>query len=298
MWAAIQSDLLDFVSTIKEDTKRVISKAAGETDEDDEGLSHRQKLLQDLKRSFESYGTPLDDQHAKGFEKFMRTFSLSSQGADIAQLLDVEPDVSRYYAELVPTQISPDLFWARYFYRVQLVSRGGVVSLEDEDEDEEMPWESSASEGLSPGPGPAGLAQAAAGRTQGELVARLAQLEQENAQLRGHIKVLVGRVNELEKNQSDSARPTEPEPEPVAAPAPAPVAAPAAAPAPVAALARPTTPPAAPRADLVSLDTPGDVVSDANNMPEPAPAAGVSSTASTGLALASLADEEDDDDWG
>jgi hypothetical protein len=201
MWAAIQSDLLDFVHTIKEDATKVINKATGEKDEEEEVLSMREKLVQDVKRSFDTYGTPLDEQHVKEFEKYMRQFSLSSQAADIAQLLDDEPDVSRYYAELVPAQISPDLFWARYFFRLLLVSRGGVVDL-DEDEEEEA-WESSVSSeavaGKAASPSSSGAGEGSAAVQQ--LTLRVRELEQENAQLKGHIKVLVGRINTLEARE-------------------------------------------------------------------------------------------------
>ena len=73
----------------------------------------------------------------------MKTFSLSSNATDIANILDVEPDVSRYYAELVPTQGRPEEFWGRYYFRVLLITRGGVLGLGDDDEEEEeLVWES------------------------------------------------------------------------------------------------------------------------------------------------------------
>jgi hypothetical protein len=202
MWAAIQSDLLDFVHTIKEDATKVINKATGEKDEEEEVMSMREKLVQDVKRSFDTYGTPLDEQHVKEFEKYMRQFSLSSQAADIAQLLDDEPDVSRYYAELVPAQISPDLFWARYFFRLLLVSRGGVVDL-DEDEEEEA-WESSVSNEVAAGKSASSPSSSGGGADSAavqQLTARLKEVELDNAQLKGHIKVLVGRINTLEARE-------------------------------------------------------------------------------------------------
>ena len=90
MWAAIRSDLVDFVTTLKEDTAKVISKATGEGagEEEESALSLREKLVQDLKRSFDTYGTPLEEQHSKEFEKYSRQFSLSTQAADLAKLLD------------------------------------------------------------------------------------------------------------------------------------------------------------------------------------------------------------------
>ena len=58
---------------------------------------------------------PVDEPLSRDFDKFLKKFSLSARGSEIGELLDVEPDVSRYYAELVPIQMTPETFWARYF---------------------------------------------------------------------------------------------------------------------------------------------------------------------------------------
>ena len=49
--------------------------------------------------------------------------------------------MARFYTELVPVQIRPEEFWARYFYRNLLLTRNGVVNLDDDDDDDEG-WES------------------------------------------------------------------------------------------------------------------------------------------------------------
>lgn len=77
----------------------------------------------------------------KDYEKFLKTFSLSSHAAEISSILDEEQDVARYYTELVPIQIRPEEFWARYFYKNLLLTRNGVVNLDDDDDDDEC-WES------------------------------------------------------------------------------------------------------------------------------------------------------------
>ena len=324
MWAAIQSDLLDFVTTIKEDTAKVISKASGEADdEEDETLSLRQKLVQDVKRSFDTYGTPVDEQHTKEFEKFMRQFSLSSQGVDIAQLLDDEPDVSRFYAELVPIKISPELFWARYFFRLQVVTRGSVVNL-DEDEDEELPWESSSSEAASPGGVGAGVG--AAGEASSELAIRVVQLEAENAMLKDHVKTLVARIKELENGGgcgggllASASKPPQPPPSPQQQPSPSPSDPP---PEPVSPSNTSTSSTgASARLELASLDSPGDGLSFYVNVPAsaptsaPAPATATATATATTTATATATataptvavprvadlaalDEEEDEDWG
>lgn len=55
----------------------------------------------------------MEEQYYAQYEKFLKKFSMVSQASDIAELLDAEADVSRYYAELVPSQVKPEDFWAR-----------------------------------------------------------------------------------------------------------------------------------------------------------------------------------------
>ncbi len=49
----------------------------------------------------------------KDYEKFKKSFSMSSSAAEIARVLDEESEVSRFYAELVPISMSPEEFWGR-----------------------------------------------------------------------------------------------------------------------------------------------------------------------------------------
>ena len=69
-------------------------------------------IVHDSYHSYHSYQA-VDEQYDAQYEKFLKKFSLSSQASDIAELLDAEVDVSRYYAELVPAQVKPEEFWAR-----------------------------------------------------------------------------------------------------------------------------------------------------------------------------------------
>ena len=54
MWAklgnAITADLAEFVSTVQNDTQHAVAKVIGETDEEAEEISFRERKLQDLKR--------------------------------------------------------------------------------------------------------------------------------------------------------------------------------------------------------------------------------------------------------
>lgn len=57
----------------------------------------------------------VDECDRREYEKFLRQFSLSSQAVEIGTILDEEPDVPRYYAELVPAVMIPEEFWSRFF---------------------------------------------------------------------------------------------------------------------------------------------------------------------------------------
>lgn len=59
-------------------------------------------------------------------------------------MLDKEVDVPRFYADLVPSQLQPDVFWARYFFRLELLIRshsGRSVMDGEDDDDEELTWD-------------------------------------------------------------------------------------------------------------------------------------------------------------
>ena len=124
---------------------------------------------------------------------------MSSHGLDIANILDEEIDVSRYYAELVPTQISPEEFWARFFFKQTVLLRGGIVDF-DEDDDEELAWETSDESAL----GGATIDVNGSGSSSDAETVR--SLKEENSRLKGQIKALVSRVADLEKIIKSNAK--------------------------------------------------------------------------------------------
>ena len=115
----------------------------------------------------------------------MKNFSLSTYAKEIANILDVELDVSRFYAELVPIAIKPEEFWSRYFFRVILINRNGVVNLDDDDEEEEMQWES---------------AEPSSSNTTVKTAITIEDLQDDNTKLRNQIKSLVSRIGFLENS--------------------------------------------------------------------------------------------------
>jgi len=193
MWNAFTSDLLDFVSTITEDTSKTINKVIGEDDtyDEEDEQTIREKLICDLRRSFMTYGTAMEEHHAKEFERYLKSkFSLSTYATEISEILDVEPDVSRYYAELVPITITPEEFWARYFFRMILVNRNGAVNLDEDDEEEEIMWESTEKEDQ--------VAAESAGASNSDHSDSTALIN-ENQKLKEQVKLLVKKVSELER---------------------------------------------------------------------------------------------------
>lgn len=115
MWNAIKTDLMEFVTTVTEDTSKTVNKVLGDVDEEEEDEAQliQEKLIADLKRSYESYGTPIKESNQQEYKKYLKKFNLSEFAGYIADVLDDEPEVSRFYAELVPIQISPEEFWSR-----------------------------------------------------------------------------------------------------------------------------------------------------------------------------------------
>jgi len=143
MWDAIKSDLFDFVSTITEDTTKTINIVLGDKeDEDQPEVTLQQKLIADLRRSYETYSTPIKQSDQRDYDRFKKKFNLSSLTEDIASVLDEEPEISRFYTELVPLTIPPDEFWARLYFRINQLFRNASTSLvDDDDEEEELVWE-------------------------------------------------------------------------------------------------------------------------------------------------------------
>jgi len=158
----------------------------------------------------------LERKKLKEYQNFLKTFNLGAFANDIGTVLDEEPEVSRFYAELVPAQITPEEFWARLFFRLNMVYRAGNsgINLEEDDEEEEFTWdaepsaagntstttvtvsgETSISTHNSVGDGIGGLA----GSVPSSSDLKVLELKDENDKLKGIVKTLTGRVTHLEQ---------------------------------------------------------------------------------------------------
>lgn len=145
MWGAIKNDLFEFVNTVQTDTASSIAKVIQDDDdensEEEEPPSAVEKAIQELNQSFTTFSEGVTSAHEKDFKKFMKKFSLSSNGSDIARILEWEDDVSKYYADLVPNKISADLFWGRYFFKRHIIETRGPDHGLDDDDEEELAWD-------------------------------------------------------------------------------------------------------------------------------------------------------------
>jgi len=86
----------------------------------------------------------VEKKYHQDWKKFQGKFSLSSHSADIARILEWEDEVSKYYSDLVPSVISADIFWARYYFKLELINtKNPINGIEDEDE-EDLSWDDDA----------------------------------------------------------------------------------------------------------------------------------------------------------
>ena len=183
-WNSLKADLFDFVNTITEDTSKALIFDP-ETNDETSNNNLREQMLIDCRRSYITYANPVDEINCKEYDKYLKNFSLAMYGNEIAKLLDDEPDVSRYYAELVPKELKPDEFWSRYFFKIMVMNRGSVVNLDDEYDDEDLAWEE-----------PDVTVQNNLSRDNKDEI--INNLKEENSLLKNQVKTLALRIADLE----------------------------------------------------------------------------------------------------
>eukprot|EP00549_Striatella_unipunctata_P004445 CAMPEP_0118706566 /NCGR_PEP_ID=MMETSP0800-20121206/20638_1 /TAXON_ID=210618 ORGANISM="Striatella unipunctata, Strain CCMP2910" /NCGR_SAMPLE_ID=MMETSP0800 /ASSEMBLY_ACC=CAM_ASM_000638 /LENGTH=514 /DNA_ID=CAMNT_0006609133 /DNA_START=153 /DNA_END=1697 /DNA_ORIENTATION=+ len=145
MWAALRSDLKEFVSSVAEETSGAldaIDNQLGASNSEDSrpffspqsayqgrnfftsGLYDDALELPSLEEELErfrnledTYTLPLDEQD-EDVKNFLATFVVKDKTEDIAVLLEAHPEtIKRLFEELVPTTVAYNDFWTRYYYR-------------------------------------------------------------------------------------------------------------------------------------------------------------------------------------
>ena len=81
MWNAIKSDLVSFVSTVREDAVKVVTSVIGDEEEDqnEDQKAHMQRRIFDMTRDYKTYADVMEETLKRDFHRFMHKFSLPSK---------------------------------------------------------------------------------------------------------------------------------------------------------------------------------------------------------------------------
>lgn len=163
MWAALRSDLTELVGVVSEQTEQIREKIIDETELDDSNASEQMHNNENLiyldtdltgtailsgaannneesnyevtgmiqtpadeaahRSTLEStYITPLDE-NIENELKFIAMFNIDEMTEEISKILEHKPVVEEHFRNLVPTNVTYEEFWRRYFYRCDDVQR-------------------------------------------------------------------------------------------------------------------------------------------------------------------------------
>jgi hypothetical protein len=179
MWNALKGDVMDFVSTIQKDVALAIDEintdlVKGDVSrgkEKDSSGSKNQSLIEEIASSRSTF---TEEVHHHEYTSFRESFMIDDYAGEIARLLttsgstsgsmmgtddfsystddvggDSQENITTYYSELVPSSLSQEEFWARYFFRVSKLLRTMSASASaahldtsvEDDEEENIPWD-------------------------------------------------------------------------------------------------------------------------------------------------------------
>ena len=246
MWGGLKTDLLDFVSTLQGDTVQALSAVIthNETNPNNNNNNNnsiikksKEQALIDLKHSYNTYSLNIEIKYQKYFSKFLSKFTMESYKNEIKELLDdnvVGIDICRYYVDLVPFNVTPEVFWARYvcfighdspytfqiihsltyilivlyryFYRKQLLLKLYDTNTkhiladnnEEEDEEDETVWDEAVINTST------NTNNSTSTDSNAASAILIKTLKEENLNLRNNIKTLIKRVTELESVNSST----------------------------------------------------------------------------------------------
>jgi len=137
MWNAIKSDLSEFVTSVAEETDQVAKAvikdgdgnqvASNNIDDDDDVVNQSEEeepivvddeaVLRMMIETKETLSTPLDESN-ESVQKFLDSFDIDKKTEEISTILEENPETVKHHFEtLVPTELSYEIFWQRYFYR-------------------------------------------------------------------------------------------------------------------------------------------------------------------------------------
>lgn len=153
-------DIKEFGTTIKADTEKVLESVAQEIGT---STSSGSRASGDATSAQSAFKIDINAKDEEAFREFMKNFDLESKKSEIASLLASNTHVHALYQQLVPTEISADEFWGRYFWkneenakkeqtRLQLLNKTKALASKmseeefkwDDDEDESAPQQEDA----------------------------------------------------------------------------------------------------------------------------------------------------------
>jgi len=124
MWSALRADLKEFVTTVTTDTSSALN-LMDDNFPDVSLSSEEQEAIRRMKLE-ETYTSPLqnaeeedeEEETKKAVEEYLANFQIDEKTQDISGELEKYPDsLQPMFERLVPTTVSYNDFWQRYFYR-------------------------------------------------------------------------------------------------------------------------------------------------------------------------------------
>lgn len=122
-WSAFQQDLSEFVSTVTTETSTGLSSFFSDNQNTRDALTYEEKakIGSELSHQKRTFSEEVKDDHLPRYEMFMEQFDLNQVEQEIDQFMtDESSPVSSFFEELVPSSLSSDVFWSRYFFKFML----------------------------------------------------------------------------------------------------------------------------------------------------------------------------------
>lgn len=107
-------DIKEFGTTIKTDTEKALESVSQEFGTNTSSTARSSDNSSSAQPAFK---IDINVKDEEAFREFMKNFDLSLKKSEIASLLASNTAVHALYQQLVPTEVSADEFWGRYFWK-------------------------------------------------------------------------------------------------------------------------------------------------------------------------------------
>lgn len=140
MWSYLKSDIEELISVVKEDSNVVLEKI-----QDEQAVKKATAASREAERRMameETYLVPLltndgddDDMDPKertDIQEYLKDFQVDDKTDEISHLLEEHDILREYFEALVPTELTYEEFWSRFFYRCDQVRIQEMADAEEE----------------------------------------------------------------------------------------------------------------------------------------------------------------------